>query len=107
MARHLLEAYARLLTTDTRACADLFAPDAEYTTRVGSQLVHLRGREDIERFLVHVPRQICFRAGNCRREGDGYRGEVHVRYPDLEPRRQSVLYRVADGLIQRFQNLSA
>ena len=106
MARHLLDTYARLLTVDTRACADLFAPDAEYLTRLGSHDLVLRGREEIESFLSHVPRQISFRAGACRREGDRYRGEVHVRYPDLEERRHSVVYRVAGGRFQSFENLA-
>ena len=106
MARHLLDSYARLLTVDTRACADLFAHDAEYVTRLGSHELVLRGRAEIESFLAHVPRQICFRAGACRREGDEYRGEVHVRYPDLDPRRQAVVYRVVGGRIQRFRNVS-
>jgi hypothetical protein len=103
MHRHLLDAYARLLTIDTRACAALFAPDAEYRARIGSQLVELRGRAEIEAFLAHVPRQVSFRAGLCRAHGEGFRGTVDVRFPDLGTGRHAVAFEVDGGLFRRFE----
>lgn len=105
MTRNLLAEYARLLTADTLACAQLFAPDAEYRTRLGSHDLSLRGRAQIQGFLAHVPRQISFRAGPCVRVGRDYRGEVHVQGEGLTPRAQSVRYSVAEGLITRFEIL--
>jgi hypothetical protein len=107
MGRRLLDTYARLLTIDTRACVALFAEDAEYVLRLGSQALHLRGREEIARFLAHVPRQICFRAGDCRKIGDHYLGEIHVRFPDLGARLQSIRLRVEQGLIRSLEVLPA
>jgi hypothetical protein len=105
MARNLLADYARLLTVDTLACVELFAPDAEYRTRLGTYDLSLRGRSEIQRFLSHVPRQISFRSGPAVRDGREYRGEVHVHGEGLQPRTQSVRYSVADGLITRFEIL--
>jgi hypothetical protein len=107
MPRNLLADYARLLTVDTLACVELFAPDAEYRTRLGSHELELRGRSQIQQFLSHVPRQISFRSGPSVREGREYRGEVHVQGEGLTPRTQTVRYSVADGLITRFEILAA
>ncbi len=106
MARNLLSDYARLLTVDTLACVELFAPDAEYKTRLGTYDLSLRGRTEIQRFLSHVPRQMSFRSGPAVREGREYRGEVHVHGEGLSPRTQTVRYSVADGLITRFEILA-
>ena len=105
MCRELLEDYARLLTVDTRACAELFARDAEFHTRLGSQELRLRGRHEIQRFLYHVPRQINFRAGACESEGDGYRAELLIRPAGLPARTQDVRFEVADGRFSIFQLL--
>ena len=105
MSRVLLERYARLLTTDTEACARLFAPDAEYLTRLGEQQLHLRGRDDILRFITHVPRQLCFRATGCRKHGESFRGQIHVRGEDFPQRSQAVRYQVAEGLFKHFEVL--
>lgn len=103
MERDLLEEYARLLTTDTRACAGLFALDAEYFTRVGSHDLHLRGREDIENFLVHVPRQLCFRAVTSRSTGSTYGGEVHIQAEGMSACAHAVLYSLDRGRFKRFE----
>ena len=105
MTRNLLAEYARLLTVDTLACAQLFAQDAEYRTRLGSHDLALHGRAQIQRFLAHVPRQVSFRAGPCVRVGRDYRGEVQVRGEGLKPRAHTVRYSVAEGLITRFEIL--
>ena len=102
--RHLLDAYARLLTVDTKACAALFAPGAEFRTHLGTQLVHLVGRAEIEAFLVHVPRQLSFRAGACRAHVDGgFRGTVEVRFPELGTVRHAVAFEVERGLFQSLE----
>lgn len=103
MYRELLDSYARLLTTDTRACAELFDRDAEYIHRLGSYDLCLRGRDEIASFIRHVPRQISFRAGRCHPEGDGFRGEVTVLANGFAPFAQSILYRVQSGRFTRFE----
>lgn len=103
MSHALLDAYARLLTTDTHACAELFAPDAEFTTHVGSQRLTFKGREEIRRFLRHVPRQISFRAAHSTPEMGGFCGALRVSAADLLPRHQHVRYAVEDGRFTRFE----
>ena len=105
MYRELLDNYARLLTTDSRACAELFDRDAEYIHRLGTYDLHLRGREEIASFIRHVPRQISFRAGRCHPEGDGYRGEVMVLANGFEPFAQRILYSVESGRFTRFETV--
>jgi hypothetical protein len=105
MSENLLEEYARLLTSDTHACGELFTLDAEYRTRMGSHELLFRGREDIRGFLRHVPRQISFRAGRCFRDGGAFQGELDVSGADLAPRKQRVLYTVENGRIKRFEIL--
>jgi hypothetical protein len=102
MSQELLEDYARLLNVNTRACAELFAHDAVFQTRLGTQDLHLCGQREIERFLTHVPRQICFRAGICRLEDDGYHAEIHVLPDGLPATRRRVRYRVESGRFTRF-----
>lgn len=102
MSRQLLETYTRLLTVDTRACAALFARDAEFSSRMGSQDLLFSGRHDIEGFLAHVPRQIAFRTTACERDGESYCGEILVQPDGLPPRVQSVRFEVVDGRFQRF-----
>jgi len=102
MTQELLEDYVRLLTVDTRACADLFARDAIFQTQLGSQELYLRGRQEIERFLKHVPRQILFRASDLRSEGDGWLGEILILPDGLPPRRQRVRYSVESGRFASF-----
>lgn len=103
--RNLLAEYARLLTVDTLACAELFALDAEYKTRLGTSDLALRGRSQIRGFLSHVPRQVSFRSGPSIRDGRDYRGEVVVHGDGLRPRTQTVRYSVEGGLITRFEIL--
>lgn len=103
MSYHLLDEYARLLTTDTKACAQLFDSDAEYLTRLGSTDLHFRGREDIGRFLRHVPRQISFRAAHCIPDGDGYTGSLRVSSADLGSRHIHVRFVVQSGRFRRFE----
>lgn len=105
MSHHLLDDYARLLTSNTHACADLFTLDAEYLTRVGSHDLCFRGRDDIRGFLQHVPRQISFRAAHCRSDGDGFRGELRLSAADLPTRALSVRYVVHGGRIKWFEIL--
>ncbi len=112
MARKLLDDYARLLTLDTRACAALFARDAEFSSRMGSQELQFLGRHEIEGFLSHVPRQISFRATSCEsatsgdrdgpRDGSTFNGEILVRPDGLPERVQSVRFEVVGGRFQRF-----
>ena len=102
MSHELLEDYARLLTVNTRACAELFAHDAVFHTRLGTQDLNFQGRGEIERFLAHVPRQISFRAGTCRTEGDDYHGEILVLPDGLPLARRQVRFRVASGRFTRF-----
>ncbi|MFN0243652.1 MAG: hypothetical protein ACKVWV_12225 [Planctomycetota bacterium] len=102
MSHQMLDAYARLLTIDTKACAELFDADAQYSTHIGSQELVFVGRDDIEGFLRHVPRQLTFRAAACRRDGDSFRGEVTVIGDGFTPRAHFVCYYVADGLFTRF-----
>lgn len=106
MSLSLLDEYARLLTRDTRACAELFAADAEYRTRLGSHHLVFRGRDDIRGFLRHVPRQISFRAAGCARDGAGWRGELSLSAADLGTRAQRVRYLVESGRITRFEVLN-
>ncbi len=105
MTYPLLDEYARLLTTDTRACSELFTNDAEFRTQLGSSALTFHGREDIARFLRHVPRQISFRVAHCAPEGAGYRAALHLVAADLRPRRQAVRYRVEGGRFTRFEVL--
>lgn len=114
MCRELLEDYARLLTIDTRACAELFARDAEFRTQLGSHELTFTGRHEIQRFLTHVPRQIQFRAGACHPEspdlsnaqhGPGYRAELVIRPDGLPIRTRAVRFHVVDGRFSRFQLL--
>jgi hypothetical protein len=105
MSENLLGEYARLLTSNTDACGDLFAIDAEYRTRLGSHELLFRGRDDIRGFLRHVPRQIAFRAHKCERAGSGYQGELNLSAADLTPRKQRVMYTVENGRIKRFEIL--
>jgi hypothetical protein len=105
MSHALLDEYARLLTTDTRACAGLFASDAQYHTRLGSHSLCFRGRADIVSFLKHVPRQISFRAAGCEVDGAGYRGELRLSSADLSPRHQKVRFFVEEGRFTRFEVL--
>ncbi|MBL8858544.1 MAG: hypothetical protein JNL28_08580 [Planctomycetes bacterium] len=106
MSHTLLDAYARLITTDTEACADLFSNDAEYLTRLGSHQLSFKGRADIRGFLQHVPRQIAFRAAHCVPEGNGYAGALRLSASDLEPRQQHVRFSVEAGRFKRFEILS-
>jgi hypothetical protein len=101
----LLDEYARLLTTDTRACADLFTNDAQYRTKLGSHDLCFEGRADIGGFLRHVPRQISFRAAHCEQDGNGYRGALQLSSADLGARKQHVRFRVSDGRFTRFEVL--
>lgn len=103
----MLESFARLLTSDTRACAMLFARDAELTTWVGNEPVICQGRHEIERFLRHVPRQIAFRAEGCARFEDGFRGEIVVSASDLQAWRRVVRFDVEDGRFTRFELLAS
>ena len=105
MHHHLLGSYARLLTTDTNACARLFAHDAEFSSWLGSYQLELRGRGEIERLLNHVPRQLRFHAVKCVREGRRYRGELSIAGPDLEPRTCTVRFRVHGGQFTSFEVL--
>lgn len=105
MSHTLLDAYARLITTDTDACADLFSTDAEYLTRLGSQQLTFTGREDIRGFLQHVPRQISFRAAHCVAEGAGFAGALRLSAADLTPRQQRVRFSVEAGRFKRFEIL--
>lgn len=107
MSRSLLDTYARLLTTDTRACANLFAHDAEYLTRLGSHDLHFKGRNEIRRFLQHVPRQIVFRATSCAPEGANFMGAVRMSAADLRTRHQHVRYSVEGGRFRRFEILNS
>lgn len=112
MTRQLLDDYTRLLTLDTRACAALFARDAEFSSRMGSQELQFLGRHEIEGFLSHVPRQISFRAVSCESATPGERngsrdvstfsGEILVRPDGLPERVQSVRFEVVGGRFQRF-----
>ncbi|MBK7877595.1 MAG: hypothetical protein IPJ77_18045 [Planctomycetes bacterium] len=102
MSRELIDDYTRLLTVDTRACADLFARDAEFRTRMGSQELRFHGRHDILCFLYHVPRQISFRTVAARPEGVGYSAEILVLPDGLPPRTQLVRYEVDGGRFTRF-----
>lgn len=106
MSYHLLDEYARLLTTDTKACTQLFVNDAEYLTRLGTQDLHFRGREDIGRFLRHVPRQISFRAAHCVPDGNGYRGALRLSAADLGHRHLHVRFVVEAGRFRRFEVLA-
>ncbi len=101
----LLDEYARLLTTDTRACAELFTNDAQYRARLGSHDLYFEGRADIGEFLQHVPRQIAFRAAHCEQEGNGYRGALQLSSADLGAGTQQVRFRVSDGRFTRFEVL--
>jgi hypothetical protein len=103
MSHAILDAYARLLTTDTQACADLFAPDAEFSTQVGSQRLTFKGREEIGRFLRHVPRQISFRAVHSIPDAGGFSGALRVSAADLHPCHQHVRYAVEGGRFTRFE----
>ena len=105
MSHYLLDEYARLLTTDTEACADLFTTDAEYRTRLGSHDLHFKGRDDIHGFIKHVPRQISFRAAHCIADEGGFRGELRLMASDLEPRALRVRYMVENGRIKWFEVL--
>jgi hypothetical protein len=105
MIHTLLDEYARLLTIDTRACADLFSTHAQYRTRLGSHDLCFRGRAEISRFLRHVPRQISFRAARCEPDGSGYQGELALSAADLGRRRQHVRFQVEDGRFTRFEVL--
>ncbi|MDZ4772924.1 MAG: ketosteroid isomerase family protein [Planctomycetota bacterium] len=105
MSHTLLDEYARLLTTDTRACANLFASDAEFSTHVGSHRLTFKGREDIGRFLRHVPCQIAFRAAHCVADAGGFSGSLRLSAADLRPRQQRVRYFVEGGRITRFEVL--
>lgn len=102
MSHSLLDTYARLLTTDTQACAELFSADAEFTTQVGPLKLVFRGREEIRRFLCHVPRQISFRATHSVPEAGGFTGALRLSAADLQPRQQHVRYVVEGGLFTRF-----
>lgn len=102
MSRQLLETYTRLLTVDTRACAALFARDAEFSSRMGEHELSFTGRHEIEGFLTHVPRQIAFRTTSCERDGEGYSGEILVQPDGLPARLHSVRFDVVDGRFQRF-----
>ena len=79
MSEKLLGEYARLLTSNTHACGDLFTIDAEYKTRLGSHELLFRGRDDIRGFLRHVPRQIAFHADRCERSGGTWIGTTARR----------------------------
>lgn len=103
----MLESFARLLTSDTRACAMLFARDAELTTWVGTEAVICQGRHEIERFLRHVPRQIAFRADDCSRAEDGFRGALVVSASDLTTWRRDVRFDVEDGRFTRLELLGS
>lgn len=103
MTHSLLDKYARLLTTNTRACANLFSADAEYLTRLGPLDLHFRGRADIGRFLQHVPRQIAFRAAHCVPDGAGYHGALRLSAADLCTRHQHVRYSIEAGRFKRFE----
>lgn len=105
MTYPLLDEYARLLTTDTRACSELFSNDAEFRTQLGTNQLSFLGREEIARFLRHVPRQISFRVAHCAREGEGFRGALHLVAADLRPRQQVVRYWIAHGRFTRFEVL--
>jgi hypothetical protein len=105
MSQYLLDEYARLLTTDTRACAGLFSSDAQYLARLGSHDLCFRGRADIGNFLQHVPRQIAFRAARCEPDGAGYRGELRLSSADLSPRHQHVRFHFEGGRFTRFEVL--
>lgn len=102
MSRTLIDDFVRLLTVDTRACADLFARDAEFRTHLGGHELCFLGRHDILRFLVHVPRQIVFRAVGSRPYGAGYEAEILVLPDGLPPRRQHVRYEIEGGRFTRF-----
>jgi hypothetical protein len=103
MSHSLLDTYARLLTTDTHACAELFASDAEFTTHVGPMRLTFRGRDEIRRFLNHVPRQISFRAAHSAPEAGGFSGALRLTAADLQPRQQHVRYAVEGGRFTRFE----
>jgi hypothetical protein len=105
MSRELLDDYARLLTLDSRACAALFARDAEFNTRLGSHDLCLRGRHEIHDFLEHVPRQVRFQAIACEEtdaDPNAFRAEILVLPDGLPSRTQSVHFRVEAGRITRF-----
>ena len=105
MSRELLDDYARLLTLDSRACAALFARDAEFNTRLGSHDLCLRGRHEIHDFLEHVPRQVRFRPIACREtdaDRNAFQAEILVLPDGLPSRTQSVHFRVEAGRITRF-----
>jgi hypothetical protein len=104
MTRQMLEDYARLLTTDTHGCSKLFANDAEFLTRIGSQSLHLRGRSEIRSFLTHVPRQMKFRPGEISVVDDAeYQGRLAVSAADLGTTGQIVRYKIERGLFTRFE----
>ena len=105
MSHALLDEYARFLTTDTAACVELFARDAEFSTRVGSQRLVFKGREEIQRFLRHVPRQIAFRVAHCVPEPGGFTGSLSLSASDLRVRHQRVRYAVEAGRFTRFEVL--
>ena len=110
MPRDLLERFARLLTTDTDACAGLFALDAVYRARLGSCEVILVGREQIRRFLAHVPRQIAVQALEPQPEQGAstaiWRGDLVLSATDLAPRRQPVRFAVQAGRFRSFEQLA-
>lgn len=105
MSRELLDDYTRLLTLDTRACAALFARDAEFNTRLGTLDLCFRGRHEIQDFIEHVPRQVRFQALGCRptdADPNAFRAEILVLPDGLPSRTQSVHFHVEDGRITRF-----
>lgn len=102
MSRQLLDAFTRLLTLDTRACAQLFTRDAEFRTHLGSHELCFLGRQEILTFLHHVPRQVIFRAENTREEQDGFAAEILVLPDGLPPHRRSLRYAVEQGRFKRF-----
>ncbi len=105
MQRDLLQRFARFLTSDTAACASLFAPDAVYRARFGEVEIELCGRDEIRRFLEHVPRQIVFGVGATEQDGREWKGELLVRASDLQTRTQPVRFSVRDGRFQRFEQV--
>jgi hypothetical protein len=106
MDPELLDRFARLLTSDTDACAALFASDAVYSAHLGGCELRLVGRAEIRQFLSHVPRQIAFRAEAPQARGEDWVGEITVQAHDLAPRPQRVRFAVRDGRFQRFEQLA-
>lgn len=102
MSQQLLNDFTRLLTLDTRACAQLFTRDAEFRTHLGTHELCFLGRHEILAFLHHVPRQITFRAEDPREEHDGFTAHILVLPDGLPPHRRSLRYSVEQGRFKRF-----